>query len=122
MHPTPMKEMSDAEKIKIMNEAIISFNGSSTELESALGFFYIGFYLGWKPLYIMHSKKTVRKYENILGIKVRDIYPDASDSFKNSPGWRILNSMPNFWKAVSGEIPFDKSEILNSIEYSRKET
>jgi hypothetical protein len=88
---------------EIEDNAIISFAGSIDELESALGMLRIGHHFGWKVLYLIHSKKTVRKYEEILGIKVREIFPETGASSDRSIGLSLAIKASNFWKVVSGE-------------------
>src|SRR5690349_12376528 len=55
------------------------------ELESAVGMYMIGFHYGWKVLYLIHSKKTIRKYEDILGVKISEVFdeigPDADRTY-----------------------------------------
>src|SRR5690606_1076859 len=51
---------------EIEERALIHFVGQLDELESAIGMLRLGHHMGWKVLYMIHSKKTVRKYEEIL--------------------------------------------------------
>ncbi|HSI43110.1 MAG TPA: hypothetical protein VK949_02105 [Methylotenera sp.] len=98
---------------QIEERAFTYFKGQLDELESALGMLRMGHHMGWKVLYLIHSKKTIRKYEEILQIKVRDIFPDEGPSAKRSVGLNIANKFSNFWKAVSGEVPVTKEEKEN---------
>ena len=106
-----LKALTDAEKNQLQeieDNAIINFKGMLDELESALGMLRIGHHVGWKVLYLIHSKKTIRKYEEILNIKVRDIFEETGPSSPRSIGLALAN----FWKVVSGEIKIDnKKEI-----------
>lgn len=88
---------------EIEADAIANFQGVLEELESALGMLHIGHHLGWKVLYIIHSKRTIRKYEEILNIKIRDIFPETGPSSYRSNGYRIISTLSNFWKAL-GEV------------------
>jgi hypothetical protein len=92
-----------AELQAIEDRAIINFVGMIDELESALGMLKIGHHVGWKVIYMVHSKKTVRKYEEILGIKVRDIFPERGPSAGRSVGLALADKFTNFWKVVSGD-------------------
>jgi len=57
------------------------FEGDLDDLESALGMLEIGHDFGWKVLYIIHSKRTIRKYEEIPGnIKIREIFDETGPS------------------------------------------
>lgn len=92
---------------EIEDRAIISFAGTLDELESALGMLRIGHHFGWKVLYLIHSKKTVRKYEDILGIKIRELFDETGASSDRSIGLSLAKKASNFWKVVSGEEKID---------------
>ncbi|HEY9277338.1 MAG TPA: hypothetical protein VIO87_03970 [Methylotenera sp.] len=88
----------------IEDNAIKNFSGMLDELESALGMLRIGHHFGWRTLYILHSKRTIRKYEEILNIKIRDVFPEEGPSSNRSIGLALAKRASNFWKVVSGEI------------------
>ena len=73
------------------------------EMESALGMFMIGHHFGWKVLYLIHSKKTIRKYEDILGVKITEIFDEVGPDADRTYAHKIITAASNFWKAVSGE-------------------
>ncbi|WP_052185207.1 hypothetical protein [Methylotenera versatilis] len=98
---------------QIEKRAIVQFVGMLDELESALGMLRMGHHMGWKVLYMIHSKKTIRKYEEILDIKIRDIFPDEGPSAGRSVGLGIAKKFSNFWKVVSGETELTKEEKEN---------
>lgn len=99
-----MQPMSDEQKIAIVNDAFDSFRGSIQEYNSAVGVFFLGFQLGWKPLYLMHSRNSIKKYEKILGVQFQEIFPPVGDKASRSYAWSIAENVSNFWKAVKGEI------------------
>jgi hypothetical protein len=107
-----------AEKLKQLQEiellAIAKFTGSMDELESALGFLRLGFQFGWKPLAIIHSKRTFRKYEQLLGITARDLFPEETPSSERSAGYSFARKLSNFWKAVSGDIKVEDRGVIKS--------
>jgi hypothetical protein len=98
------KELSNEEMIKIVEKASKEFSGLLPELESASGMLFMGKLFGWKVLYIVHSKSTVRKYEEILDIKVRECFKDEGPLAKKSIGLMIAKKLSNFWKAISENI------------------
>lgn len=89
---------------EIEENAIADFKGQLDELESALGMLRMGHHFGWKVLYLIHSKRTVRKYEEILNIKIREIFPETGPSTYRSYGYNLAEKFSNFWKIVSGDI------------------
>lgn len=88
---------------QISQEAIAKYIGDLSELESALGMLPIGHQYGWRVLYLLHSKATIRKYEEILGINVREEFPEAGPSAERNNGYRLIQKIGKFWKVVSGE-------------------
>lgn len=92
----------------IERQAIAEFTGQFDELEAALGMLHLGDHLGWKPLVLIHNKRTIRKYEEILGINIREFFDAEGPSAERSIGYSIAKKIGNFWKAVSGEIKSDE--------------
>lgn len=93
---------------QIERKAIASYTGGIDELEAALGMLHMGHHLGWRPLVLVHNKRTLRKYEETLGITIREYFPEEGPSVKRSLGYAIVKRIGNFWKAVSGEIKDDE--------------
>lgn len=93
---------------RIEREAFASFKGTFDELEAAIGMLHLGHHLGWKPLVLIHNKRTLRKYEEILNIKVREMFPEEGPSAERSLGYSVVKKIGSFWKAVSGELKSDE--------------
>lgn len=104
----PMAQVTveqDEELRRIERDAFLHFEGQFDELEKALGMLRLGHHIGWKPLVLIHSKRTIAKYEDILGIKLREVFPEEGPSANRSLGYKVARQLSNFWKAVSGETP-----------------
>ena len=113
-HSTPLPTPDQtARMVAITEQAVRKFDGDLSELESAIGMYVIGRHFGWRVLYIVHSKKTIRKYEDILAIAVRDEFPEAGPDASRSNGFRLLESVSNFWKAISGGQPIPNRRIVD---------
>lgn len=102
------KRMSD-----VVDNAIRNFRGGFDELEGAIGMYLIGRHVGWRVLVLVHSKKTIIKYEEILGIKIREEFPDEGPDVDRSAGYELATKLSNFWKAVSGEEKIENKRLLN---------
>lgn len=100
-------------------DAIADFKGQLDDLESALGMLRMGPHFGWKVLYLIHSKATIRKYEAILKVKIRDIFPDEGPSAYRSLGLDIAKAASNFWKVISGAA--DEAKQMDRQERRRVE-
>lgn len=94
----------EAQLREIEEYAIANFHGSLDELEAALGMLRLGHHVGWRVLYMIHSKKTIRNYEGHLGIRIRDIFDDTGPSSYRSIGLNIAQRFSNFWKVAGGDI------------------
>jgi len=97
--------MNQKEKQKVLDLAIRNFHGQLPTLEAAIGTWMVGEKLGWKVLYLVHDKSTIRKYEKILGINFKEILPDETPLSIKSKAYVAVQKVSNFWKAVKGEIP-----------------
>lgn len=89
--------------IDLLDKAIVRFDGDVAELEQAVGFYMIARHVGWKPLVLMHNKRTIRKYEDILGVRIRDTFEPVGADAERCHAYRIAAEVSNFWRAVSGD-------------------
>jgi hypothetical protein len=102
-----IEPLTDAEAqalAKIVDDAALAFHGVFDELEKAAGMLMVGRLFGWKVLSIIHSRRTLLKYEKILGIKIKDAFPPEGPLAKKSVGWAIVDKLGDFWKAVAGQV------------------
>lgn len=99
----PATQAEILERYAVMDKAIRNAEFQIDELESALGMYMIGFHFGWKVLYLIHSKRTVAKYEALLGIKVREVFPELGPDADRTNAFKIIQAVSNFWKVVSGD-------------------
>ncbi len=107
-----IKKLSDKELIEIIDNATKRFTGNVTELESAIGLFLVARKVGWKGLFLVHTKKTIRRYEEILGISIREYVLEEGELARKSQALKLLKGVTNFWKAVQGEISGVRSKEL----------
>lgn len=108
LSPDAAKALSDK-----LDQAIDDYkDGTVDELEQALGMYILGRHMGWKVLVLVHNKRTIRKYEEILGISIREEFEEVGPAADRSMGFRIAKTLSNFWKAVSGETPIENRRRL----------
>lgn len=96
----------------IERDALANFSGQLEELESALGLLRMGDHFGWRVLLLIHNKRTIRKYEAILGINIREFFPEEGPSVDRSMGYTFVKKIGNFWKAVSGDIKVEDRRLI----------
>lgn len=108
-------EISTAEAhrlARIANTAATRFKGQFDELESAMGMLFLGPLVGWRVLVLIHNKRTIKKYEEILGISIREEFPPEGELTDKSLGYAMAQKLNAFWKAVAGEISLpDRREL-----------
>lgn len=108
-HALALLTQDDVWKLyEIERKAFARFSGQIDELESAIGMLHLGFHIGWRPLVLIHDKKTIKKYEQLLGIEIREFFPPEGPSAPRSLGYTIAKKYSNFWKVVSGETKSDE--------------
>ncbi|MBR9814678.1 hypothetical protein GYB61_12575 [bacterium] len=101
--------LSTAEKMALIDPAVKEYKGQFPELERAIGVLFTGELVGWKVLYLIHDKKTIRKYEKALGVNFREIFPAEGKYSHKSIAYEMVKKVSNFWKAAKGEIKGIKS-------------
>ena len=87
---------------KIVDKAAQDFHGQIDELENAVGMLMLGRLVGWRYLVFIHNKRSIRKYEEILGINIREEFEEEGPLTEKSPAYALVKRLGSFWKAVSG--------------------
>lgn len=119
-------KLTDGQRTKLEQieaQAIADFKGDLHDLESALGMLRLGHHFGWKVIYIIHSKRTVRKYEQILTgdskdeVRVRDLFKPEGPSSYRSMGYQVVQKVSNFWRVIANEsteaeLPKEKRHLV----------
>ncbi len=109
LRPIPAVDVNDAHALVMrLDEISARFQGDFSELEAAIGMFMLGRLVGWKVLVLIHNKRTIRKYEEILGINVREDFPEEGPFADKSIALNVVKRLGSFWKAVSGELKDDE--------------
>lgn len=98
--------------MQIAQNAILNYSGDVDVLNSAIGMLFTGHYYGWRFLYIVHSKRTIRKYEKVLNIKVTGYFQSTGPLSHRSAGLAEANKHSNFWKCVSGDIQIPDRKLI----------
>ena len=97
--------MNAQDKLALIGKVTKSYRGSIHELERAIGVLFLGHEFGWKVLYLCHDKKTLRKYEELLGVDFREIFPERGPLARKSLGLALADKAGEFWRAVKGTTP-----------------
>jgi hypothetical protein len=97
-----------------LDEVAHNFKGQFDELENALGMMILGRLMGWKVLVLIHNKRTIRKYEEILGIDVRKEFPEDGPLAYKALAYDFIKKAGEFWKGVSGDIKIPERRTLDN--------
>lgn len=119
-----LADLSDKEKVAAFDKAaytVACFSGSLEELEKAIGMLMIGYHFGWKVLLLVHSKRTIKKYEKILDIDIKTFFPAEGRSAERSMGLDIAKQIGNFWQVVSGDIKVENRRDVEDINAQKSD-
>lgn len=104
--------MTQGEMLRVVDEAVASYRGDVSVLETAIGALMVGRWVGWRPLMLMHSTATVARYQEILGLKFREVLPEVGPLADKSLGWRLLGNIKDFWKVARRRLPGSSKELV----------
>ncbi len=108
-----MTPLDEKQVVQLIDDAFDRYRGNVNELKGAIGAFMLGRIIGWKPLMLMQDKRSIEKYERIMGVSFRDVCPEVGAKAERSHAWKAMQKVRNFWKAVKGEIAGVRSpEVL----------
>jgi hypothetical protein len=99
-----------------IKKAFDNYKGDLTVLESAIGAMFLGSIIGWKPIVIIHSPRTVKRYEQILGVKFKEFLPDETDISDRSKGYELAMMLDNFWQGVTGNASIENRKIAVGLD------
>ena len=111
---TPLSPEQAAARSQRLDEVARKVIGQFDELESAIGMMTLGRLFGWKILILIHNKRTIKKYEEILGIKVREEFPEEGPLFYKSVAYEFIQKAGEFWKGVSGDTKIPERRALEN--------
>lgn len=111
--PATTPDERSLQLVSIAQTAAHTFEGPIDELQKAIGMLMTGDLFGWRVLILVHNKRTIRKYEEILGIEVKEFFPEEGPYSYRSIGYTLATKLGNFWKAVSGDVSIDKRREIS---------
>jgi len=118
-----LAQLSDEQKIAAFDKVgtvVAGFAGSLEDLEKAVGMLMMGYHFGWKVLLLVHSKRTIKKYEKILNIDIKEFFPAEGPSAKRSMGLGLAKQIGNFWQVVSGDIKVENRRSIEDVDPDKK--
>jgi hypothetical protein len=113
-----MEERGDLDGVDLvlkLDQVVVDYAGNVEVLERAIGMLFVARHLGWKPLFLMHDPRTVRRAEKILGVNFRESYPEEGYAARKSIAWKLLNKAHSFWRTLRGDFPYTRSPELELV-------
>lgn len=105
--------MSEKKIDLTFNQVIKDYQGDLEVLEKAIGTYVIGLKFGWRVMLLVHDRRTLKKYSDIIGIDLLKELPEVGDYAEKSFAWRAAQKVKSYWKAVRGEEPGIKSALAD---------
>lgn len=81
-------------------------------LEGAVGALFLGQNYGLKILRLLHSAKTLRKYEQFLGASFEELIPQHGQYIDRSLAWNLIQGTRHYWDVVSHKVKLDVDKRL----------
>ena len=108
-------DFSNGEIKSIIIESFQRYHGSIPSYQSAVGCLFLCMMMGRRAMQVVHSPKTIAKYEKILGVKFKDLdfIKDETDNSFRSVGYVLARKASDFWDFVRGP-KSPENDYLNS--------
>lgn len=104
-------KLSD-EQMEILDRSIAEYRGSVTRLESAIGALVVGQTYGLRVLQVGHDRRVLKKHEEILGLKLKDVCPTETALTARSRGVQFAEKCGRFWDVATGRVAFKEKGVL----------
>jgi hypothetical protein len=112
--PEQLLESSASPVLDELTDALLSQAKAGDDLSliaTALGAYALARRMGWKPINLIYSPKTIAKYEKLIGIDFKKTCPDVGPQADKSFAWyqlqEIRQNLSLLWKYMRREIPVE---------------
>lgn len=116
-----MEGFLDKELADYLVDRIMQYEGNFDVMETAIGVLFVGQLTGWRVLSLLHSSRSIRKYQDVVGLDFkgtlpwapdRPVMPETGPFAGKSLAFRVAERLGDFWKVVRGQ----SDEIKSSSE------
>src|SRR5207248_839899 len=108
--------MTEKELMAHLDKRLRNYNGDITKFERAIGVFWVGRKFGYKPMQLIHDKRTIKECADFLDLDLKEHWPYPEGPMADkSYAWEAVKKVSNFWKAVKGEIPDIRSTEVGKM-------
>ena len=92
------------EDLMVICRAWRNYEGDLAVFEGAVGAYFLGRFAGYDALRVVHSWRTLRKYEQILGIRFKEQVNGRTPDSRRVNGIRYAENFQAFWKAIAAGV------------------
>jgi len=97
---------------KRLDEVSRNYKGQNGELENAIGTMDLGRLFGWNILALIHNKRTIRQYEEILDFDVREELPEEGPTPTSRSGQSSSRRWGRFGRGLVATSRFQSGKHL----------
>jgi len=91
-------------------------------IEGAIGALFLGQRYGLRVLRILHSSRTLRQYEQFLGVSFDQLLPQHGPLIDRSVAWWIVGSTKRYWDLVARKISLEGGQARRREVADRVDT
>lgn len=93
----------DASTAASVEQRLAAYRGDGEDISGAVGALVMGQLYGFRGVAMVLSRAKLRRYEELLGLKLRDHMPERTDLSRRILGVRISDEVGKFWAVVKGD-------------------
>jgi hypothetical protein len=101
-----MKELTDEQMIKKIDDVISNFDGQLDDLTAAVGMVMVGRLYGWRVIRLVNSRRHWMLACKLFG-DLKEFLPDRGALHKKSVGLAIIDKVGDYWDFVNGKVGRD---------------
>jgi hypothetical protein len=98
-----MKEITEQEMIRKIEEVSTNFKGQLDDLQAAVGMLVVGRLFGWKVMRLVSSRRHWTVACKLFG-DLKELLPDRGLLVHKSVGLELVDKAGDYWGIIKGEV------------------
>lgn len=116
MKATESRKLIHEDDLMIICRAWEKYEGSTEVIESAIGALIVGRLAGYDALRMVHSWKTLKNYEEKLGVSFKEILNATTPDTDRIGGIRRAKKFKALWRALAAGVGSEPGARDLSVE------
>jgi len=96
-----MKEITEQEMVKKIEEVSTNFKGQLDDLQAAVGMLVIGRFYGWRVMRLVSSRRHWTVTCKLFG-DLKELLPERTALSNKSLAFRVVDKSGNYWDVIKG--------------------